>query len=122
MLNTKEAAESAQQALKLLGNASANISRERRQEATQHLYPELATLVDDEESFKDAAPMLFGKTFDQRAKDHIDAIRSQKKTSSLPRGQSFQRGHPPMSQGGGNSRGRGTFKKPGNFQTRRKTQ
>ena len=121
-LNTKEAAESAQQALKLLGNASANISRERRQKATQHLNPELATLVDDEESFKDAAPMLFGKTFDQRAKDHIDAIRSLKKTSSLPRGQSFQRGHPPMSRGGGNSRGRGTFKKPGNFQTKRKTQ
>ena len=78
-LNTKEAAGSAQQALKLLGNASANISRERKQKATQHLNPELATLVDDEESFKDAAPMLFGKTFDQRAKDHIDAIRSLKK-------------------------------------------
>ena len=36
-LNTKEAAESAQQALKLLGNASANISMERRRKATQHL-------------------------------------------------------------------------------------
>ena len=36
---------------------------------------ELATLVDDEDSFKDAAPMLFGKTFDQRAKEHIEAVR-----------------------------------------------
>ena len=89
-LNTKETAESAQQALKLLGNASANISRERRQKATQHLNLELATLVDNEESFKDTAAMLFGETFDQRAKGHIDPIRSLKKTSSLPRDSLFR--------------------------------
>ena len=70
-LNTKEAAESAQQALKLLGNASANISMDRRRKATQHLNAELTTLVDDEESFRDATPMLFGKNFDQRAKEHM---------------------------------------------------
>ena len=51
----------------------------QRRKATQHLNLELVTLVDDEESFKDAAPMLFGKTFDQRAKDHINAVRSLKK-------------------------------------------
>ena len=75
-LNTKEAAESAQQALKLLGNASANISMEHRRKATQHLNAELFTLVDDEQPFKDATPPLFGKTFDQRARDHIEAVKS----------------------------------------------
>ena len=120
-LNTKEAAESAQQALKLLGNASANISMDRRRKATQHLNAELTTLIDDEESFRDAAPMLFGKNFDQRAKEHIEAVKSLKKTSSFSRGLSFQRGHPPTSRGGGNNRGRGSFRKP-SWQPKKKTQ
>ena len=116
-LNSKEVAESAQQALRLLGNASANISMDRRRKATQHLNTELATLVDEKESFKDAAPMLFGKTFDQRAKEHIEEVRSLKKSSTFQRGQPFQRGHSPMSQGGGNNRGRG---KQGTFSPREK--
>ena len=119
-LNTKEAAESAQQALKLLGNASTNISMERRRKATQHLNAELVTLINDEESFKDAAPLLFGKSFDQRARDHIEAAKSLKKMPSY-KGQPFQRGHPSSSRGGGSSRGRGPFKKPG-FQIKKKTQ
>ena len=56
----------------------------QRHKATQHLNLELATLVDDKESFKDATPMLFGKTFDQGVKDHINTARSLKKASSLP--------------------------------------
>ena len=34
----------------------------------------------DKESFIDAAPLLFGKGFDQRARDHTEAIKSLKKT------------------------------------------
>lgn len=75
-LNTKEAAESAQQALRLLGNALANISMDCIRKATQHLNTELTTLIDDEESFRDAAPILFGKSFDQRVKDHIEVVKS----------------------------------------------
>ena len=110
-LTTKEAVESIQQALKLLGNASANISMERRCKATQHLNTELVTLVNDEQSFKDATPLLFGKTFDQRARDHIEVVKSLKKTSYYKE-QPFQRAHPPSSRGGGNSsRGRGSTAK-----------
>ena len=123
-LNSKEAAESAQQALRLPKGMPPPIFQcmDRRRKATQHLNTELATLVDDEESFQDAAPMLFRKVFDQRAKEHIEAVRSLKKSLTFQRGQSFQRGHPPMSWGGGNNRGRGTFRKVGNFQPKRKTQ
>ena len=46
----------------------------QRHKATQHLNLELATLVDDKESFEDATPLLFGKTFDQGAKDHINTL------------------------------------------------
>ena len=60
-----------------------------------------------EDVFADTAPMLFGKSFDQRAKDHMEAIRSLKKTSLPATGSwSFQRGHPPMSRGGGTFRSR----------------
>ena len=74
-LTPKSAAESAQLALKLLGNASANISTERRRKATTYLNPELATLIDDEDTFREAAPLLFGKTFDQQARDHMEAVK-----------------------------------------------
>ena len=110
-LNPKDAAESAQQALKLIGNASAHISAERRRRATTCLNKELATLVADEETFKDAAPYLFGNSFQQRMKDHMEAVRNLKQTSSIPYvRQPFQRSHPPQSRGGGSSRGRGQKK------------
>ena len=66
-------------------------------------------LVEDEDSFKDAAPLLFGRGFDQKVKEHMEAIKSLKKTV-IPAGLFFQRSHPPQSQGGGMSRGRGTKK------------
>jgi len=80
----KDAAETAQQALKLLGNASATISADRRQKATCYLNKELATLVKEPETFSDAAPLLFGKNFDKRAKEHMDTVRSfQRSITSL---------------------------------------
>ena len=121
-LTTRDATESAQLALKLLGNASANISMERRRKATTHLNPELSTLVEDEESFIDAAPLLFGKGFDQRARDHTEAIKSLKKATSFSGNRFFQRGHPSQTRGGGSFRGRGTRKFSRAPQTGKRTQ
>ena len=111
-LTPKSAAESAQLALKLLGNASANISTERRRKATTHLNPEVGTLIEDEGTFRDAALFLFGRTFDQQARDHnMEAMKSLKEITFTSSRQSFQRGHPSASWGGGTFRGRGTIKK-----------
>ena len=110
-LTPKGAAESAHLALKLLGNASANISTERRRKATTHLNPELGTLIEDEDNFCEAVPFLFSKAFDQQAKDHIEAVKSLKKTTFTSTRQPFQRGHPSSTWGGGTFRGRGTNKK-----------
>ena len=71
-LTPKSAAESAQLALKLLGNASANILMERRRKAMTHLNPELGTLIEDEGTFRETAPLLFEKKFDQQARDHME--------------------------------------------------
>ena len=70
MLTLKDAAEMAQQALKLLENASATISVDRRQKTTHYLNWELSNLVKDQKTFTDTASLLFGKDFDKQAKEH----------------------------------------------------
>ena len=109
-LTPKDAAESAQQALKLIGNASAHLSSQRRQKASVCLKKELSTLVKDEDTFKDAAPFLFGSSFQIKMKEHMEAIRNLKQSSlnsSYGRSQSFRKSHHQQSHGGGSSRGRG---------------
>ena len=109
-LTPKDAAESAQQALKLIGNVSAHLSSQRRQKASVCLNKELSTLVEDEDTFKDAAPFLFGSSFQIKMKEHMEAIRNLKQsslTSSYGRSQSFRKSHHQQSRGGGSSRGRG---------------
>jgi len=96
-LTPKDAAEMAQQALKLLGNASATIYADRRQKATRCLNRELATLVKEPEAFLDATPLLFRKDLDKRAKEHMDTVRSFQRSFSSGKyshSQSFQRGRP----------------------------
>ena len=113
-LTPKDAAESAQQALKLIGNTSAHLSAERRRKAATCLNKELSTLVDQEDTFVEAAPFLFGPSFQQKMKEHMEAIRNLKQASTLyghGHGQSFRKSHPSQSRGGGSSnRGRGQRK------------
>jgi len=107
-----DAAESAQQALKFIGNASAHLSAERRRKAATCLNNELSTLVDQEDTFLDASPFLFGSSFQQKMKEHMEAIRNLKQAStSYGHGQPFWKSHPSQSRGGGSSnRGRGQRK------------
>ena len=58
------------------------MSTTRRRKATQHLNTDLATLAEDEDSFKDVAFFLFGKSFEQCAKDHMESIKSLKTSLS----------------------------------------
>ena len=68
-LTQKSALEAAQTALKLLGNASANISREHRKNAIQSMNAQqLVDMAEDDTIFKDAAPSLFGEGFCKKAK------------------------------------------------------
>jgi len=54
VLTPKDATETAQQALKLLGNASATISVDRHQKAACYHNRELATQVKEPDTFSDA--------------------------------------------------------------------
>jgi len=39
---------------------------------------ELSTPVEEEDTFKDATPFLFGPSFQQKIKEHLEAIRNLK--------------------------------------------
>jgi len=95
----------AQQSLTFIGNAAASISAERRRKAAQHINRNLASLVEDPDNFTEAAPMLFGLTFHQKVKDHLESLRSLKKSAGYSGRQYFQKSRPQQTHGGGNQKG-----------------
>lgn len=52
--------------------------------------PRAGQLDRDEDTFWETAPLLFGETFDQQARDHMEAVKSLKKTTFTPSCQPFQ--------------------------------
>ena len=70
-----------QLSLRILGNASAQISQERRTKALSRLNPDLKSLVEDED-FSNAAPNLFGAGFEKKAKERSKAVTCLRKASS----------------------------------------
>ena len=65
-LNTEQAAEASKSALSLLGNASAQISRERRKRVILCLNKKLHPLAEEEDMFEESAPLLLGKVFETK--------------------------------------------------------
>ncbi len=109
-LSPRVAVEAATTSLRLLGNASANLSQERRRRIVVDLNKDLKDLIEDPDHFKEAAPMLFGKAFDQVAKNHVDAIKALRRVTQPGNRQSqfFRPGRPHNPQygrGGGQYRG-----------------
>ena len=100
-LNQKKAVEAAQTALKLLGNASAHVNRERRRNALQDMNPRLTDMADDDTIYKTAAPALFGDGFCKKAKERDEELKclnqasSSRATPSQSRGSNFFRGGRP---------------------------
>lgn len=108
-LTPEVAAEAATQALRFLGNASASISLDRRRQVAEHINKDLKPLLEDEDRFRDAPPLLFGRDFEKSAKEHMDSVRSLRKIAQQPQAktQFFRRSHPytPAARGGGVFRG-----------------
>ena len=116
-LTQKTALEAAQTALKLLGNASVHVNRERRKNALQNMNSRLVDMADDDIVYKCAAPALFGEGFCKRAKERDEELKclnqaiSSKSSSNtrVKQGSNFfPRGHSQRSYprgGGQNYRG-----------------
>ena len=74
-LTPQSAAEAAKAALMLLGNALAQMAKERRKKVTKDLNKDLITLAEDPEMFEEAAPLLFGASFEKKMKDHLESLK-----------------------------------------------
>ena len=71
----KQTLEAAQTALHLQGNASANISRERRRTAIANMNSRLVDMAEDDHLFDKAAPNLFGNGFAKKAKESDEELK-----------------------------------------------
>ena len=69
------ALDAAQTALKLLGNASANLKRERRKNAILSMNTRLVDMAEDDAIYKTAAPSFFGEGFCKKAKERGEELR-----------------------------------------------
>ena len=73
-LSLEEAWEALSDAIRLLGNASSQISRIRRKRILKSVNPDIADMA-EEDTFEDAAPDLFGTGFERRMKDRAKSLK-----------------------------------------------
>ena len=120
-LDHKAVVEATTQALRCVGNASAQISQERRKKISTHLNSDVQDLISDEDQFRTAAPMLFGKQFDKSVEEHVDSVKRLRKTATTTKAHSqpgtssnrvFQGGR---SYQPGRGSGRSQYYQSGNF-------
>ena len=104
-------------ALKLLGNASSQISKVRRKRVLKVCNPDLTSLVEKEDLFVEAALSLFGNQFATKMKDRAEAVKILHKSQShyhqptATRHPYFRGSRPsqPQRRGGFNTRGTNHF-------------
>ena len=77
-LMAESAADAATQALHFLGNTHAHISTKQRKRIINHFNADLRPLVKDVDRFQSATPLLFGKNFEESAKEHVESVWSLK--------------------------------------------
>ena len=75
-------------ALRLLGNASAQISRLRRKKILKAVNPEIQDLA-DEDIFASAAPDLFGQGFEGKMKERAESLKLLNAASKPPPSKKF---------------------------------
>ena len=96
-LTMKGTVDAVQTALKLLGNASMNLNRERRKNVIRDLNTNLEEMAEDDSLFVDAAPQLLGDGFTKKAKERDDELKclSQASKKTNTKHSSFFRGGRP---------------------------
>ena len=77
----KDTSAAVSAALQLLGNANGKLSHLRREKAVNDLNKSLLPLINADEDFTEAAPLLFGKEFVRRSKEHVDQVKALRSTS-----------------------------------------
>ena len=111
-MTVQEVYDAASSAASLVRNASARISRLRREKFAASINKSLVLLVKEDKDFAEVAPNLFGVDFAKRAKEHLNQVKTLRQASSSfhhsehysGRKSLFRRGFP---SGRGSVRGRG---------------
>ena len=117
-ISSEDAKATITAAIKLLGNASANMSRLRRKRVLRAVNPDIMDLA-EEDIFKTSAPNLFGPGFEGKMKERAESVKLLTASKAPPSNRKFFRGgRPPVPpRGGGQTRrgGRQWFRsdKPG---------
>ena len=75
-ITVDEVADATATAIELVANASARISRLRRERVCHQLNKTLQPLASKDTLYVDAPPALFGSEFAKKSKDHIDQIKA----------------------------------------------
>ena len=123
-MTTEDAVASLHDALRLVGNASCQISTIRRKRVLKALNPKIQDLAAEEEHFKEAAAQLFGNGFEKVMKDRAESIKILQKASktSLPQQQKkfFPKGRSTAPQRG-SGQNHGSRKDNRQWQQRRPT-
>ena len=84
-------------ALRFVGSASVQVSRERRKRAIEEMNGKLVELVEKDSIYEKAAPLLFGDQFAKEAKEREDQLRALDRAtncSNFQRPQNFQSRRP----------------------------
>ena len=115
-LTAEQAYAAAQSALCLLGNANNHMAQERHKRILMNVNPALKSMVEEENAFQQATPMLFGEEFAKKATDRVEAVKAIKKITFSKPGEKCQSrffGYHPRNQqdgrGGGFRSGHGRF-------------
>ena len=78
----QDIAEAVALSLKFFNDASATISNERHRCTGSFFNEDLKCLIEEDDQFKDAAPLLFGNGFLSTAKDHAESMKVLDKMST----------------------------------------
>ena len=103
-----------------MGNASACISRLRREKITASFNKSLLPLAQEDKDFTETSPHLFGPDFAKRSKDHLDQVKALR-TSTSQQEKPFFQGGPPPSWGGASITRRAEVEPPTTGGARAKT-
>ena len=106
-LDIEDVMKAAADTIRLLGNASAQISKLRRRKILKVVNPDIQDLA-EEDIFESAAPDLFGKDFESRMKGRAESIKLLGESKPPPpRKKFFPGGRPTAPQRGGGHFSRG---------------
>ena len=106
-ISAEDARSALSESLRLLGNASAQISHLRRKRVLKAVNPDIQDLADEDEPFAKASPYLFGSGFEARMKERAESVRLLK-AAKPPPPKFFRSSRASFPQRGGGQTSRGS--------------